>query len=101
VPSYVADKWGQTLYGCVFCQDVCPHNQRPIAGAETELGLLPASVDPLKLLAMTDEEIRAFFKGSAMGLSWLKPHHIRTSTLRVFNNFTQGVVRKVDPLSPS
>ncbi|MDR1216764.1 MAG: iron-sulfur protein [Treponema sp.] len=101
VPSYVADKWGQTLYGCVFCQDVCPHNRRPITGAETELSLLPASIDPQKLLAMTDEEIRAFFKGSAMGLSWLKPHHIRSSTLRVLDNFTRGGVRKGDPLSPS
>jgi epoxyqueuosine reductase len=101
VPSYVADKWGQTLYGCVFCQDVCPHNQRPIAGAETEIGLLPASIDPLKLLAMTDEEIRAFFKGSAMGLSWLKPQQIRTSARRVLDNFTRVVVRKGDPLNPT
>jgi epoxyqueuosine reductase len=77
VPPYIADKWERTLYGCTFCQDVCPHNQRPITGAQTQIGVLPSGIDPLKLLAMTDAEIRAFFKGSAMGLSWLKPQHIR------------------------
>ncbi|MDR0644109.1 MAG: iron-sulfur protein [Treponema sp.] len=89
VPPYLADKWGQTLYGCTFCQDACPHNQRPITGAETKLGILPQSVDPCELLAMTDEEIQAFFKGSAMGLSWLKPQHIRRSAALVLLHSTR------------
>ncbi|MDR0785801.1 MAG: iron-sulfur protein [Treponema sp.] len=83
VPPRIAAKWGRTLYGCTFCQDVCPHNQRPIEGTKTEIGVLPPSVDPLKLLAMTDQEIRAFFKGSAMGFSWLKPQHIRRNAALV------------------
>jgi epoxyqueuosine reductase len=77
VPQPIVDKWAHTLYGCTLCQDPCPHNQRLIPGAQTKLGLLPPTIDPLKLLAMSDQEIHAFFKGSAMGLSWLKPQHIR------------------------
>jgi epoxyqueuosine reductase len=79
VPRRIAGKWGQRLYGCTACQDVCPHNKKPIKGAETSEGILPPYVDARKLLAMTDGEMRAFFKGTAMGLSWLKPEHIRRS----------------------
>jgi hypothetical protein len=42
--------------------------------------MLPASIEIQKLLTMKDEEMRAFFKGTAMGLSWLKPEHIKRST---------------------
>jgi hypothetical protein len=36
-------------------------------------------MDARTILAMTDQEIQAFFKGTALGLSWLKPEHIRRS----------------------
>jgi epoxyqueuosine reductase len=77
VPDEVAQKWGQTLYGCTICQDACVHNQKPIAGTASDEGLLPAFLDPCQLLVMRDEEIYALFKGTVMGLSWLKPEHIR------------------------
>jgi epoxyqueuosine reductase len=79
VPRHIAEQWGRRLYGCTICQDVCPHNKRPVRGAETSEGSLPAYVDARKILAMSDEEIKTFFKGTAMGLSWLKPEHIRRS----------------------
>lgn len=79
VPRHIAEQWGRRLYGCTACQDVCPHNKKPIRGVETREGILPAYVDARKLLAMSDEEIKTFFKGTAMGLSWLKPKHIRRS----------------------
>ncbi|MDR0411895.1 MAG: hypothetical protein LBH75_07995 [Treponema sp.] len=83
VPPHVAEKWGRILYGCTFCQDVCPYNQRLIAGVETDIGLLPPSMNALELIAMSDYEIQAFFKGSAMGLSRLKPQHIRRNAILV------------------
>ncbi|MDR2792729.1 MAG: 4Fe-4S binding protein [Treponema sp.] len=79
VPQSIIEKWGQRLYGCTVCQDVCPHNKKPIKGTETGEGILPAYVDARKIIAMTDEEIRSFFKGTVMGFSWLKPEHIRRS----------------------
>jgi epoxyqueuosine reductase len=87
VPQPVVEKWGQRLYGCTVCQDVCPHNKKPIRGTETREGMLPAYEDARKILTMTDEEIRSFFKGTVMGLSWLKPEHIRRSAGLVLKNF--------------
>jgi epoxyqueuosine reductase len=87
VPRGIAEKWGRRLYGCTVCQDVCPYNQKTVKGAGTDEGILPAYVDARKLLAMTGEEIKALFKGSAMGFSWLKPEHIRRNAGLALGNF--------------
>jgi epoxyqueuosine reductase QueG len=77
IPVEVAEKWGRTLYGCTICQDCCPHNKRPIPGVASNEGPLPEALDARQLLGMGDDEIRALFKGTAMGISWLGPKHIR------------------------
>jgi len=76
-PPPVAARWGRRLYGCTLCQDACVHNLRPIPPARTELGVLPARLDPLWLLALDDDALRSFFKGTALGLSWLSPATLR------------------------
>jgi epoxyqueuosine reductase len=77
VPEAVARQWGRRLYGCTACQDVCPHNRSPIPGVETAEGPLPAWLDCGELIAQSDGELRARFKGTALGLSWLGPAAIR------------------------
>jgi epoxyqueuosine reductase len=77
IPQEVLTHWGKRLYGCSNCQDACPHNRRAIHGVKTEEGTLPAYIDAEKILNMNDEEIKSFFKGTAMGLSWLGPKNIR------------------------
>jgi len=79
IPEDVKANWGRTLYGCTKCQDACPHNQKKITGIRTELGKLPAAINAEKLIHSSDEEIKALFKGSALGLSWLNPETIRRS----------------------
>ena len=83
VPEPVLRRWGNRLYGCTDCQDRCVHNRKPVRGIATERGALPPSIDPSRLLAMTDEELVRMFKGSAMGLSWLGPHGIRRNARRI------------------
>jgi epoxyqueuosine reductase len=77
VPPDVAQLWGNRLYGCTECQDVCIHNQRPIPPCECAEGALPAYMDPVELLALGDEELRSRFRGTCLGLSWLGPAAIR------------------------
>lgn len=77
IPQKVARNWGNRLYGCTDCQDACIHNKAPIRGVFSEEGPLPAYMDPMELLAMTDEELKARFKGTALGLAWLGPQGIR------------------------
>ncbi|MDR2403774.1 MAG: hypothetical protein LBD78_07055 [Spirochaetaceae bacterium] len=77
IPGDVARRWGRRLYGCTACQDACPCNHPPVAGIETAEGPLPAWLDCRELLVQSDGEIKARFKGTAMGLSWLGPAAIR------------------------
>jgi epoxyqueuosine reductase len=77
VPPEVATRWGKRLYGCTECQDACVRNRRPIPGVFSEEGPLPASFPTAEILALSDGEIKARFKGTALGLSWLGPEAIR------------------------
>jgi epoxyqueuosine reductase len=76
-PDEVARKWGNRLYGCTDCQDACIENRRPIQGIQTDEGSLPESYEIEELLSLSDAELKARFKGTAMGLSWLGPQAIR------------------------
>jgi epoxyqueuosine reductase len=77
VPEPVAAKWGDTLYGCTKCQDCCPYNRTALQGVETALGALPARIPAAKILAMSDEQLRAFFKGTTLDAAWLTPTTLR------------------------
>jgi epoxyqueuosine reductase len=77
VPHEVARKWGNRLYGCTSCQDACIKNRYPIRGIQTDEGLLPEYYEIEELLSLSDAELKARFKGTAMGLSWLGPQAIR------------------------
>lgn len=81
VPADVAERWGDRLYGCSACRDACPANIRPIPGAATERGTLPAAMDAAELAAADDEDLRERFKGSALGMGWLGPEAIRRNAL--------------------
>jgi epoxyqueuosine reductase len=83
IPAPVLAAWGNRLYGCASCQEACIHNKRPIRGIQTSEGALPPSIDARGLLKLSDAEIKALFKGTAMGLSWLGPRAIRRNALAV------------------
>jgi epoxyqueuosine reductase len=87
VPPEVARKWGNRLYGCTECQDACIHNQRPIQGVQSEEGPLPAYLDAKELCSLTEGELKARFKGTAMGLSWLGPEGIRRNAELVLKTY--------------
>jgi anaerobic dimethyl sulfoxide reductase subunit A len=77
VPDFVRAAWGRRFYGCTNCQDACPHNQKKITGVKTTLGELGACIDAREILLMSDAEIKAKFKHTALGLSWLGPDVLR------------------------
>lgn len=86
VPPEIAERWGNRLYGCTNCQDACVHNRRPIQGTASNEGPLPARLNCRELLAMDDRTLKAFFKGTAMGLSWLGPQAIRRNARLALGN---------------
>jgi epoxyqueuosine reductase len=59
---------GNWIFGCDICQEVCPWNRK--APFATEPALQPRAdlenVDPLELLAISEEEFRQRFRGTAL-----------------------------------
>ncbi|MDR0910475.1 MAG: hypothetical protein LBM77_12000 [Spirochaetaceae bacterium] len=76
VPEELKAVWGKRFYGCTNCQDACVHNKAGQA----------AYIDCKKILAMTDDEINALFKGTAIGMKWLGPAAIRRNAEIVCKN---------------
>ncbi len=97
VPEDIAAAWGDTLYGCTACLDACPHNRRPIPGVATDRGALPAEVDAGELLALSDDDLRARFRDTAMGMAWLGPAAIRKNAERVVNWQDKTKRRSIPP----
>jgi len=85
IPVEIADSWGDILYGCSVCRDACPANQNTIEGVASDIGPLPESFRAKDLIAMSDDQLRALFKGSALGMSWFGPQAIRRNAALVLN----------------
>lgn len=80
----VMEAWGARLYGCQTCQTVCPHNRALTEegpGDEQGSGAIGPSVSLRKLLGMNPDEMAAFFRGTAMGLSWVSGEALLRNTL--------------------
>ena len=68
IPAEVAERLGPWAFGCDDCQTVCPWNRGLPASADPELVPLPgqAGLDLLPLIAMTEEEYRRRYHGTAL-----------------------------------
>lgn len=64
----LAAKFGDWIYGCDICQDVCPWNRDPPTTGDPSLQPKwnDGSLDPGRVLNWTDEDYRRELKGSAM-----------------------------------
>ena len=77
VPEKLKACWGNRIYGCTICQDVCPFNKNVPMGRQIDKGPLPGSVSLEFLLSAEDEEINTFKKGTTLGMSWVTPALLR------------------------
>jgi len=68
IPEELRSGMGSWLFGCDVCQDVCPWNRKAPLGHEASLQPRAelAAADPVDLLALTDEEFRRRFRGTAL-----------------------------------
>jgi epoxyqueuosine reductase len=65
--------WGFRLYGCQSCQDACPHNRGLRFQTATKRGEIGPSVPLGRLLSGGEEGVREMFRGTALGMAWIRP----------------------------
>jgi epoxyqueuosine reductase len=91
VPDAVAGAWGRRLYGCDACAAACPRSAKayepggpgPSPARAAEALLLPAERRPGAFVSSrlvsgaSDAELSAFFRKTALGLSWIRGEELR------------------------
>lgn len=92
-PLRARTAWGVRLYGCQSCQDCCPFNAGLTAESDCRYGLLGPSLPLREVLAHRPEEIKAAFRGTQMGLSWVDGEAIlRNGLLAAGNRGDDGLL---------
>jgi len=80
VPKEVAGRWRGNLYGCDLCLAACPRF-KPGLERRAAAGRLGRGLEPAVLLEAGDDELRARFRGTALGLSWIRPSLLKRNAL--------------------
>jgi epoxyqueuosine reductase len=62
VPLVCREKWGNRLYGCTTCQEVCPQNRKVKPKKyKPEYGYIGSKIPLIPLLQITEEEFQNYF----------------------------------------
>lgn len=81
VPDAVRKNWGCRFYGCEECSSACPSSVKNDFVEPAFFGdgkkECERFVDVGAVAKMDDDSIRAFFRGTALGFSWLGPEALR------------------------
>jgi epoxyqueuosine reductase len=95
-------KWGARLYGCQDCQSVCPHNKGLAEEGPNALGEIGPSVSLRWFLSLDGARVQAFFRGTAMGMSWIsKDALLRNAILAAGSSRNAALVDCVAPFASS
>ncbi len=81
--EYTMERWGNRLYGCSICQDCCPYNNKPAFDRtdDTIKGNLGDTVPYEKILTADDLELKEYFRGTALAMSWIDFDLLRRNAL--------------------
>jgi epoxyqueuosine reductase len=87
LPEEIARVWGNRLYGCSLCQDVCPANSH-VEGSlpRTDLGFVGPSVPLVEILTMQEDEYRKKYANNQMTARWINFKSIQRNAIVALGN---------------
>jgi epoxyqueuosine reductase len=92
-PEQARRAWDSRLYGCQTCQDCCPFNAGLKAESDCRYGRLGPSLPLKEVLVCSPEAVKAMFRGTQMGLSWVAGEAILRNALLAAGNRADPVLR--------
>ncbi|MBN2658207.1 MAG: epoxyqueuosine reductase [Spirochaetales bacterium] len=82
IPEWIMEKWGNRLYGCTICQDVCPFNKNVVSpepdGIAGDLGM---TLSFEEVLVPDDPVLKKSLKGTALGMSWITAENLKRNAM--------------------
>lgn len=83
----IREMWGNRLYGCTTCQDVCPLNRKvKPKERKPEYGYVGPSIPLIPLLEMSEVEYREHFRHNQMGAGWINFESIQRNAAVALGN---------------
>ncbi len=99
---HTMELWGCRLYGCQVCQEVCPHNRVLTEEARPAEGELGPSVSLRRVLSLDAAGLKEWFRGTAMGMSWVAGNALlRNALIAAGNRGDPAVKTDVERFIPS
>ena len=92
MPIHIREIWGNRLYGCTTCQEVCPINRnvKPKDRKPT-YGYIGPSLPLIPILQMNEKEYRKFFKDNQIGHWWVSFGAIQRNAAVALGNLRDPV----------
>ena len=82
IPSEIAQVWGNRLYGCTICQEVCPANENVKPHCpRTNLGYVGSSLPLLEILQIDETEYRRRYANNQITANWINFTAIKRNAL--------------------
>jgi len=87
IPDQIRRVWGNRVYGCTDCQEVCPVNADKKPGrAETEIGIVGQWLPIKDILTMNEEEYRAQYSNNQISAGWINFSAVQRNCLLALGN---------------
>ncbi len=82
IPDAIARVWGNRLYGCTICQDICPKNKTVKSfSPRTELGYVGQSIPVRDILQIDDATYRQRYPNNQITAKWIRFKAIKRNAL--------------------
>lgn len=87
IPGEIARVWGNRLYGCTTCQEVCPANKQVKSfSPRTHVGYVGSSLPLLDIMKMNESEYREKYANNQITAYWINFTAIRRNALLALGN---------------
>jgi len=86
LPDFIEKSWADQLYGCDLCLEACTYFE-PDQKAHTNRGRIGGFFDAESLADLSEEQIQALFKASALDQKWIAPGALKRNAAIVIQKF--------------
>lgn len=92
LPDAIARVWGNRLYGCSVCQDVCPANEDVVAKKpRTNIGYVGQSISLTEILGMNESQYRSKYANNQITANWINFKAIQRNAIVALGNIRDQV----------